>query len=264
MSIELEKVGLNRFQKISTIAQSNPSFCKESDSIKHVMEIISKTGHRRIPIVSRRKKFIGLITVMDVLDAFLRRHNFNEKISSIMPRDVTFCEADDAIGYVLQKFKISRKGSLPVLHKSKLVGFITERELINQFSKINFDTKVEELMTRKPLIIKPNTTILETIKAFVNTNYRRLPVVDNKKLAGFITAIDIVNFMNNNSNFSSKVLDPIESIMTKDVHTIKKTDDISEAIKLLAKNEIGGLPVVDENNLLEGLITERDILEEIV
>jgi len=264
MSIELEKAGLDKSQKISTIAQLNPSLCKDTDSIKHVTETISKTGHRRIPIVSRRKKFIGIITAMDILDAYLRKQDFNEKISMIMTRDVIFCEKDDAIGYVLQKFKISRRGTLPVLHKSKLVGIVTEREMVKHFSKINFGMKVEELMTRKPFIIKPTITILDALKTIVNTHYRRLPIVDNKKLVGFITAIDILNVMSKNNNFSSKLSEPIESIMIKNVYSVKKTEDVSDAIKIMEKNGIGGLPVADEDNTLEGLITERDILEEIV
>jgi len=264
MSIELEKAGLDRFQKIITIAQMHPSYCKDSDTINHLVETISKTGHRRIPIISKNMKFTGMITIMDVLDAYLRKNNFNEKVSSIMARNITFCERDDTIGYVLQKFKLSRRGTLPILHKSKLVGIVTEREIVKHFSKVNFGMKVEELMIKKPFLIKPNLSILDTLKAIVNTHYRRLPIVDNKKLVGFITAIDILNFMNKNKNFSSQLSNPIESLMIKDVYTAKKTEEVSNVIKIFEKYDIGGLPVVDESNTLEGIITERDILEEIV
>jgi CBS domain-containing protein len=91
-----------------------------------------------------------------------------------------------------------------------------------------------------------------------------LPIVDNKKLVGFITAIDILNFMSKNKNFSSQLSNSIESLMIKNVYTVKKNEDVSNVIKIFEKYDIGGLPVVDESNTLEGIITERDILEEIV
>jgi len=263
MSIELEKAGLDRFERIVKIAQLRPAYCKDSDTINNLMRIISKTGHRRIPIVSRRKKFVGIITAMDILDAYLRKHNFDEKVSTIMTRNAVVCEDTDTIGYVLQKFKISRKGTLPILHKSKLVGIVTEREMIKPFSKIKFGMSVGELMTKKPIFIRPNITILDTFKTIVNTQYRRLPIVDSKKLTGFITAIDLLIFMNR-TDFSSQIYNPIESLMIDDVYTIKKIEDVSEAIKIFEKSDIGGLPVTDENGFLEGIITERNILEEIV
>jgi predicted transcriptional regulator len=68
----------------------------------------------------------------------------------------------------------------------------------------------------------------------------------------------------NRTDFSSQIYNPIESLMIDDVYTIKKIEDVSEAIKIFEKSDIGGLPVTDENGFLEGIITERNILEEIV
>ena len=53
---------------------------------------------------------------------------------------------------------------------------------------------------------------------------------------------------------------PAQDIMTKNVLTVTKSTPVYEAIRVLVKNEISGLPVVDDNNKLVGLFTDKDAL----
>jgi len=48
-------------------------------------------------------------------------------------------------------------------------------------------------------------------------------------------------------------------VMVKDILTVKPGDKISHAHLLMIKNNIGGIPVVEEDNILVGIITQRDI-----
>jgi CBS domain-containing protein len=200
---------------------------------------------------------------MDILDAFLRRQEFSDAVSSIMIRDVIFCEESDSIGFVLQKIKLARRGGLPILKKKKLVGVVSERDFVKYFDKVNFGKSVSEIMTKKPFFIPPSISILDGLKSLVNTHYRRLPVVENKNLEGIVTAIDFLTYIKENK-FEFEALDePINKIMRKEVYTINEEADISEAIAEMKRKNVGGLLVVKDKKL-EGIITERDILEEIV
>ncbi len=51
-----------------------------------------------------------------------------------------------------------------------------------------------------------------------------------------------------------------ESIMSKQVLTVTMSTPIYDAMNLLVENKVSGLPVVDDDNNLVGLITEKDIL----
>ena len=51
-----------------------------------------------------------------------------------------------------------------------------------------------------------------------------------------------------------------KDIMTPNVITVKKNDSVEHAIKLLLENNVTGLPVVDENNHVLGIITEGDVI----
>jgi CBS-domain-containing membrane protein len=52
----------------------------------------------------------------------------------------------------------------------------------------------------------------------------------------------------------------VNEVMTKEVVAVKKYDDIQEAARLLTENRISGLPVVDAENSVLGVVTEADIL----
>ena len=51
-----------------------------------------------------------------------------------------------------------------------------------------------------------------------------------------------------------------KDIMTRDVITIRKGSSIDEALRLMACNNVSGLPVVDSDNHLVGILTESDVL----
>jgi IMP dehydrogenase len=53
---------------------------------------------------------------------------------------------------------------------------------------------------------------------------------------------------------------PANSVMTKEVITTTKDTSIYEAVKSMVNNRISGLPVIDENRLLVGILTEKDAL----
>ena len=51
-----------------------------------------------------------------------------------------------------------------------------------------------------------------------------------------------------------------KNIMTKEVISVKKDTPIYEAVELLAKNEVTGIPVVKDDMTLVGILTEKDVL----
>lgn len=264
MSIELSVAGLDRKQKVIELIEKDPVYCFESNSIFSVIDEIIEKGYRRLPVVTKSKKLVGIVTTMDILEAFLRRQNFEEPISTIMNREVIFCNADDALGDVLLKFKFSRRGGLPILKNNVLVGIISERDLVRKFASIEFGMKVEKVMTKKPFFINPKTSIIDVLKIMVNTGYRRFPVVENSKLVGIVTSADLLSYLRETNFNTSLLLVPIFPKFEKEAYYVEKEIDISEAIKKMIEHDVGGLPVVSDEKILEGIVTERDILEEII
>ncbi|MEM3798319.1 MAG: CBS domain-containing protein, partial [Candidatus Bathyarchaeia archaeon] len=89
-------------------------------------------------------------------------------------------------------------------------------------------------------------------------------------LTGIVTATDLVDYLGGGRKFEiiqqkfsgnifKAINEPIKLIMTQNVFAVKTTAEISEAIQLMKEKNVGGLPVVDEENRVRAIITERDI-----
>jgi CBS domain-containing protein len=133
-----------------------------------------------------------------------------------------------------------------------------------------------EIMTiaRSPVItMAPTTLVYDALKIMVKEGFRRMPVVDpgTKKLLGIVTATDFINYLGGGDkfqiiqrkyggNFFKAINEPVKSIMTSEVVSIRTSGKITEAIELMKKHRVGGLPVVDENNQVWAIVTERDIV----
>jgi acetoin utilization protein AcuB len=113
---------------------------------------------------------------------------------------------------------------------------------------------------------------LSTADALMMTHtIRRLPVMDNGRLVGIITYSDIrsarpsaahsINLWEMQYLMSQLV---VAEIMTANPVTVSQDATVGEAAQLMLKQRIGGLPVVDANGALVGIITESDIFRLVV
>jgi predicted transcriptional regulator len=181
-----------------------------------------------------------------------------------MTRDVIFVHHDDPIGLAIQKMKISRRGRLPILKKKKLVGVVSEYDVIKYFAHRELLVKVSDVMTRKPFFIAHTLSLFDVLRILTNTKYRRLPVVENGKVIGIVTASDILKYLRNSDFNTSDLFHPVDSLLRKKVFSVDKHKDLSEAIRKMLVHNVSGLLVLEEGDKLEGIITERDIINQIV
>jgi CBS domain-containing protein len=85
-------------------------------------------------------------------------------------------------------------GSLMVMDHERIVGIITERDLLQRILAEQRDasrTSVEEIMTTEVLCCQPHTTIEEARAVMKNRRVRHLPVVDDAGLHGLISIGDL-------------------------------------------------------------------------
>lgn len=126
---------------------------------------------------------------------------------------------------------------------------------------------VKDNMIPSPITIGPDQSVSDAVDLMSENKLHRIPVVDNSgKLVGLVTESVITsNTPNNASTLSVYELNyllnklKITDIMIKDVITIGKDALLEEAATVLRKNDIGCLPVVEEDDKLIGIITHNDI-----
>lgn len=125
--------------------------------------------------------------------------------------------------------------------------------------------KVADVMTSPPLTIDPNDTIAEAEEIMNEQNIRQLPVVRARKLVGIITDRDVRSFLGGRGLGAAEeretaMTTKVAAVMTTKPTSVTPEDDLSDAVDLLIEGKMGGIPVVDEEEGLVGIVTYIDAL----
>lgn len=124
--------------------------------------------------------------------------------------------------------------------------------------------KVKEIMTEGVITTNPDIDVVYAFEKLMKHKISSLPVVENDKLVGIITATDVGhNLILDKYELGTSV----EEIMIKSVVTVSPEDSIEKAIKIMkdgvsSSGILNQLPVV-ENEKLVGIISDGDIIQEI-
>jgi acetoin utilization protein AcuB len=128
---------------------------------------------------------------------------------------------------------------------------------------------VSEVMTVHPVTVSPSDTIQQAEDIMSEENVRQLPVVKGRELVGIVTDRDIRSFL------GGRILDSlmdreralqtkVAAVMTTKPVSIDPDDDFRDAVELLIDEKMGGLPVVNSDGVLVGIITYVDALKYLV
>ena len=140
---------------------------------------------------------------------------------------------------------IAREGGIGIIHR-----FLTIQEEVNEVLKVKRSGSV---MIENPYTINTEQTIQNALITMNEKQVSGLLVVDsNSKLVGILTERDVLFEPLDCSKL-------VRDLMTKDVVTAKQGIDLEKSKEILKKNRIEKLPIIDDNNLVKGLITSQDI-----
>jgi len=153
--------------------------------------------------------------------------------------------AMDTVTEAPMAIAIAREGGLGVIHKNLSIE--------DQVDHVDRVKRSESGMIMNPITLGPKNTIRDAIELMAKFHISGIPIVDgNNKLIGIVTNRDL--------RFNPALDTLIEDIMTKDnLITASVGTTLEEAEAILQAHKIEKLPVVDENFILKGLITVKDI-----
>ena len=125
---------------------------------------------------------------------------------------------------------------------------------------------VKDIMSSKVVVIDKDQNIHDALKLMKKHKVSRLPVIntnnENKReLVGIITEKDIALRLGSSryGNMAPSHFH-ISTVMSPDPITIKSTDNLGNAAKIMIDNKIGGIPVVDNGNIV-GIVTKTDFIK---
>lgn len=180
--------------------------------------------------------------------------------STVLPRevDISSCltpeiklnipflsAAMDTITESKMAIAMAVEGGIGIIHKNMSIS--------QQADEIDKVKRSESGMIRNPITLPPDKTVQDALTLMNKYHISGIPIVEEKgKLIGILTNRDL--------RFEPNVNLKVQDIMTKkNLITAPVGTDLDMAEKLLQKHKIEKLPVVDNDGILRGLITFKDI-----
>jgi CBS domain-containing protein len=120
-------------------------------------------------------------------------------------------------------------------------------------------TRVEDVMTRKVITLRPDQTFADTVNLMAKHSFRHFLVVESTaRLVGVISDRDILRAVARTRDWNTSY---VRQFMSRDVVAVKPDTKLSLATGMMLSKRINCLPVVDDNGIVCGIITSTDLLK---
>ncbi len=242
----------------------------------------------RVIVVDKRKP-IGVITEKDIAKKIYglgTRPIKSVKAKEFKPKKIFTLTRENSVQECAKMMKKHRISVVIILNKDKtLGGIITKGDLVKVFlTKESSPIKVSKVMKKEVITAAPSDPILHVESLLIRYGISRVIIKRNQKPVGIITFRDFIpakipqwiaesadpkevqeyKFKKGLEEIHSNQMSylfPFQStdIMTPNPITIRADEDVKQAIMLMIKHNISGLPVVKKSKLV-GIITKSDIV----
>ncbi len=240
--------------------------------ISYALELMEKNSVSHLIAVDNGK-LVGIISISDITDLLGKRRTGSISPSrfhvssgmSIAPITITpDTDVSEAAKIMLSK-KIS---SLPVVEEDELLGIFSKSDFLKYCDDVE-SVYVDQLMSEKskrPVVISSADRIIRARSMMLKRGFSFLPVLDRGRIAGAIDSRMIAFAL---ARFKTKTRPEhqeeaikhllVEQIMIKDPKTLKMDMSLSKASKIMRNQTLKGLPVLDSEDKLTGVLTQTDI-----
>ncbi|MCX6052465.1 MAG: EAL domain-containing protein [Campylobacterales bacterium] len=235
-----------------------------SQTIAKALEVMSENSISSIVVVDENLHPIGIFTEFDALRVVSETIDKQTQLHEVMTTNPLCVEETLYIhdAYELMEYKGYRHLIVVDAFK-KFVGILSEGDFIRHigFKELSKFKVVSDVINSTPLIIKKNTSLIETATLMKNRKCDYAIVLDeHTHPIGLITERDIAKW---SIQHREKTDETIELLLRDDFKVIKKDVSLQEAVSMMEKHGVHQLIVVDDSQNLIGLLSRHDLLHAI-
>lgn len=256
-----------------------------NDTISHARNLMLERGVKRLLVVDKSGKLVGILTLRDIVRILSGRRApwkwrslENSLVGTHMTKNPVTITPDTSL-YEAAKLMIELGISgLPVVSSNSLVGLLTKTDLIRFFAdKMRGIFSVKDLMKRDLITVKESDNVKKAAKLMMKKGVKRLIVTDSaRRILGIVTETDLayVGAIWSRKRIVIETLagrevkgvkaKTVGEIMKSPVVTVKPKDDAAKAARMMLEFGFSGFPVSSDGEKLEGLITKTDIIKGII
>ncbi|MFA5236371.1 MAG: CBS domain-containing protein [Methanoregula sp.] len=172
-------------------------------------------------------------------------------VKDYMTADVVHVDIPGNRDDVLKILKRTGISGVPVLKNKKLVGIITRKDLLGKPE----ETQLGLLMTSKPVTIEPDADIRKAARLLVTHRIRRLPVVEDGKLIGLLSVADLIHAI-----AQMKIKEEIKDAYTSTTFALWEDTPLPLVGRVMEISGVDAIPILNSDSVLQGIISERDLI----
>ena len=242
----------------------------ENDALSRCLELFKKEMPPVIAVLDEKGKYAGVIARRWINRS--RLDPATTKVKTLM-RPAPKLDFEVSLSKAAKLMIESGVRQLPVFEKKKLMGFLTDENIIHGAVTQEWgNTEIKEIMTKTPSVIEGNRSVGAALTFFREHGVSHLPVLDEGKLVGILSIHDVIDqvfqprrkqTVGDIKGKKVPILNiPVKGVMTKDVITIQPETSLKEAEKMMHDHDVSCLPVLAKEKLA-GIVTKLDFLEPI-
>ncbi len=240
----------------------------ENDPISRCLELFKKETPPALAVMDKNGKFAGVIAKRWINRS--RLDPATTKVKALM-RPAPKVDPTVSLSKAAKVMIESGIRQIPVFEKNKLIGFVTDEDIIHGAVNQEWgNTKIENIMTKAPYSIDGNRSVGAVLSIFRERGISHLPVTEEGKLVGMVSISDVIEqiyqprkkqTVGDIKGEKVPILNvPAKGIMAKPVITVQPGNTLREAEKTMHDQNISCLPIVTGEKLT-GIVTKLDFLE---
>ena len=227
-----------------------------------LMSAVEKMSFNNVScvVVVEDKKPAGILTERDIIQIIGHNINLNvTRLVSVMKSPVIAISEEIDIPEAANLMVINGLRRLVVVDgEHNIIGIVTQTDIIKNLSIDSFISfkKAEQIMKRKIISLGRKDTVSAAVELMIKNHISCVLIIEDDKPVGIITERDITK-----SIAEKNILNNVEVIMNSPVFTADKDINLYDATKLMEKNKLKSLVIVDSEGNVIGIVTKSDIIK---
>lgn len=254
------------------VAAKDAASAREDEPVRLAIQRIMDKRHP-LPVVSGKKNLCtGLLDSFDLLDflgagpkngLFNKTANpLNIPVKRVSSSDFHCIKHTHNMKEALEVMRKNWRAVHPVLRGQSLYGLLSNHMVVKALDFRSFlGIKIRDVMVKKVFTVKEAESLYHAARMMLRGRFKRVPVADKGVILGMVTPRDVLcHLLKNRELLRKDTKATVSNAMNISVCSVGPDQDIVEAIRVMRRTGIGGLPVTEDRELL-GIITEKDIID---
>lgn len=250
---------------VSQFMTPEPIVIAPDARLEDAFDAMEHAAVRHLPVVDG-DRLVGVLSNRDLMGALGTRAYAEEVydesrpkfVDQVMHTDVVTVRPDDNVVSAAVEVSVRGVGCLPVLQDGRLIGIVSEMDLVRLVSEQEGDLlAVRSIGTERACVVTEDASVAQIDEVMFAKGVRHVPVVDaGKRVVGIVSDRDVRR--GKASGIPGDA--PVGDLMSKGVVTVSSDLPLSQAAAVMADRRVSALVVTNDGSD-PGILTTTDVVE---